>query len=151
MQNSINVFKDFYLNVQLVHAKAKMPTRGTPASAGLDFYTPVDVIIPAGADVLVDLGLKLEMPDGFALIFKEKSGIATSKKLDVGGCVVDSDYRGVPKAHLFNNGQDVAVFKEGDKIVQGIIVNVWDGLPKQVERVDGNTVRGEGGFGSTGR
>ena len=138
------------LEIELVDKNAKMPTRGTYESAGLDFYTPEYIFIPPRSDLLVPLGLKMKFPEGWALIFKEKSGIATRKKIDIGACVVDSDYRGIVHAHLINNSDDEVIFYQGDKVVQGIMVQVWLGEPKQVDKLNDITERGSGGFGSTG-
>lgn len=138
------------LEIELIDENAKMPTRGTEESAGLDFYTPIDLVIKPRQDVLVPLGLRMKFPKGWAMIFKEKSGIATKKKIDIGACVIDSDYRGIPHAHLINNSDEIVEFKTGDKVVQGIMVQVWLGMPIQVTKIDEDTQRGAGGFGSTG-
>jgi dUTP pyrophosphatase len=144
------MFKDFYLNIELLSENAKEPTRGTIESAGLDFYTPIDVVIPPKGDILIPLDIKIEMPSGYALIMKEKSGIAIKKKLDIGAALVDSDYRGNIHCHLFNNSESLVVFNKGDKVCQGIIVPVWIGHINVVENISTDTERGFGGFGSTG-
>jgi len=139
------------LEIELVDENAKMPTRGTSESAGLDFYTPIDFTIFPKKDILIPLGLKMKFPKGWAMIFKEKSGIATNKKLDVGACVIDSDYTGIPHAHLINNSDNIVTFKAGEKIIQGILIQVWIGNAIEVKKIDNLTERGEGGFGSTGK
>ena len=144
------MFNEFFLEVELVHPHAKMPTRATNADAGLDFYTPTELSIPPQTDALIPLGVKTRFPNGYALIMKEKSGIATKKQLSVGACVVDSEYRGVVHAHLFNHGNATVTFNAGDKVIQGVIVPVWAGQPTQVENIENDTARGEGGFGSSG-
>ncbi|MDD5651149.1 MAG: dUTP diphosphatase [Candidatus Nanoarchaeia archaeon] len=144
------MFKNFYLNIQLLSENAKMPTRGTKESAGLDFYTPINIIIEPRKDVLIPLDICVEMPQGYTLIMKEKSGIATKKKCDILACVIDSDYRGNVHAHLYNNSDHEVTFTKGDKICQGLVFPVWNGVPKLVNEVDVNTERKDGGFGSTG-
>jgi len=144
------MFTNFYLNIQLVSDYAKLPTRASIGDAGLDFYTPIDIKIDPFKDVLIPLDIKIEMPQGFALIIKEKSGIATKKKLSIGACVIDAFYRGVCHVHLFNHSDQEVIFNTGDKIAQGIIVPIWDGQPKQVDEISIDTSRGIGGFGSTG-
>lgn len=141
----------FYCNVELIHPGAKLPTRGTEQSAGIDFYTPINFSIGPNEDALIPLGIKLEFAIGWALILKEKSGIATKKKLDLGACVIDSDYRGEPHVHFFNNSDEFVSFKKGDKVCQGLFVPVALRNPVQVNKVEINTERGEGGFGSTGK
>lgn len=144
------MFEDFKLEIELIHQNAKFPTRGTVDSSGLDFYTPVDVIIEPNSDVLIPLGLKMRFSKGYSLIFKEKSGIATKKKLDLGACVVDSDYRNEVMVHLVNNSNEIQEFKVGNKIVQAIVVPIWLGLPEVVSNIDENETTRKGGFSSTG-
>lgn len=145
------LFENFKMDVQLLSNNAKIPTRGTKESAGLDFYTPIDIIINPWSDILIPLDLKIYITEGYALIMKEKSGIAFKKKCDIGACVIDSDYRGNIHAHLINNSGEYISFLKGDKICQGIIVPIWMGDINLVDKIDGETERGSGGFGSTGR
>lgn len=149
-QLSGGIFQNFYLNIELVHPLAELPERAIDSDAGMDVRTPVPVTIDPHADVCIPLGWKCEFPKGFALIFWEKSGIATKKKLDIGAAVVDAGYRGIVHCHLFNNSDETVTFNPGDKVGQFIILPVWHGKAKEVESVDANTERGEGGFGHTG-
>ena len=144
------MFNNFYLNVELTSENAKCPTRACPSDAGLDLYTPKTIVVPAGGDLLVPLDIRVEFPEGYAMIVKEKSGIATKKKLDVGACVIDAGYRGICHVHLFNNSKYDVTFLSGEKIAQAVIIRCWTGDPAVVDTVDLNTVRGEGGFGHTG-
>jgi len=139
-----------YLCVQLLSDTAKMPVRANPEDAGLDVFTPKDVIVKAQSDLLIPLDIRVEFPKGFALITQEKSGISTKKKLDIGAKIIDSNYRGNCHVHLFNNSDIDAEFKCGEKIAQLLLVPIWCGNPIKVENIDTNTSRGEGGFGSTG-
>lgn len=139
----------------------KTPVRANETDAGIDFFVPNDfkeMYLYPGEDVLIDSGIKVIVPKGYALIFKEKSGVAVKKKLTVGASVVDSDYRGVVHFHLFNNGREtraehITKISPGDKIIQGLVIPV---LLCDLEEVSAeeyysyNTERGEGGFGSTG-
>lgn len=134
----------------------KNPVRAHSTDAGIDFFIPNDfgtmVLIP-NEDVLIDSGIKVIVPEGYALIFKEKSGVAVNKKLTVGAAVVDSDYRGVVHFHLFNNGRGDVKLNAGDKIIQGVIVPVALFAVEEVSNEEyetNETDRGSGGFGSTG-
>ena len=138
------------LKIKLLSMNAYTPTKGTEESAGFDFYTPVDVIIPSRSDVLIPLDISMEMPIGFAMIMKEKSGLATKKKIVMGASVIDNDYRGNCHAHLFNLSDETVYFKKGEKVCQGVMLSVPYIEVVEVEELN-NTVRGEGGFGSTGR
>ncbi len=144
------MFENFYLNVERLHSDAKVPTRSHDTDAGLDVYTPYDVVIDPWSDVVIGLGWRCEFPKGYALIGQEKSGIAAKKKLDVGSKIIDSNYRGEVHIHLFNNSDKRVTFNTGDKVARMIVVPVWSDEPTEVHAINMNTDRGEGGFGSTG-
>lgn len=136
----------------------KSPVRGTTLSAGIDFFVPNDFpgdhcLIPLDS-VNIPSGIKVKVPHGYALIFKNKSGVALKKNLQVGACVVDEDYQGEVHLHVRNIGSDVEIIKPGEKLVQAILVPVsYEELEEvldAVELYDEVTERGEGGFGSTG-
>lgn len=137
------------LKVKLLSDNAKMPSRGTPGSSGLDVYTPVDIDIYPRKDALIPLDLAFEIPFGWDLSVYNKSGIATKRKLDKGAELIDSDYRGNCHIHFFNNSDELVHFNKGDKISQLVMREVWMGELEQVKELN-DTVRGEGGFGSTG-
>ena len=135
----------------------KTPERGTPLSAGLDFFVPNDFpgehfLLPGDA-VNIPSGIKVKVPHGFALVFMNKSGVAVKKGLQVGACVVDEDYQGEVHLHVRNTSTDVQSIKPGEKLVQALLIPV-DYCDVEVVNVDelyeGGTQRGEGGFGSTG-
>lgn len=134
----------------------KSPVRAHSTDAGIDFFVPNDfkaIALKPNDDILIDSGIKVIVPEGFALIFKEKSGVATKKKLTCGASVVDSDYRGVVHFHLFNNGTEVQVISAGEKIIQGVVMPVNLCTVDEVTEDEYNkytTERGAGGFGSTG-
>ncbi len=138
--------------------KVKTPTRGTEGSAGIDFYVPdtypsgMPAIQPGGA-VFIPSGIKANVPEGFALIAFNKSGVALKKGLMVGACVVDSDYQGEIHLHLVNASYEPVNIEPGEKLVQFLLVPVDH---CEIEVVDSDKLfeqesqRGSGGFGSTG-
>jgi dUTP pyrophosphatase len=138
--------------------EVKTPTRGTNGSAGIDFYVPWDypsdlcTVEPSGR-LFIPSGIRADVPDGYALVAFNKSGIALKKGLDVGACVVDSDYQGEIHLHLFNTTDDDQTIEPGQKLVQFLLIPV-DHCPVEVVPDDelfvSSTERGEGGFGSTG-
>lgn len=148
----MNSFKLVYTKTKDV----KSPVRGHLTDAGIDFFVPNDfeqTTLKPGEDLLIDSGIKVIVPKGYALIFKEKSGVAVKKKLTIGAAVVDSDYRGVVHFHLFNNGLEDQIISAGDKIIQGLVVPVSLCEPELISNDDYSvyeTERGAGGFGSTG-
>ena len=137
----------------------KTPERGTPLSAGMDFFVPNDfqaTILPPGRDINIPSGIKVKLMHGFCLKFDNKSGVALKKKLVVGATVVDEDYQGEIHLHVFNlSPTDPVTINPGDKLVQALLIPVSYELPEEattLEELYGGekTKRGEGGFGSTG-
>jgi len=161
------MFEDFYLNVELMYDGAKLPTKANRNDVGYDIYAPEDVLIfpmnhvyededddsvliECYNSILINTGIKVEFPKGYCLKIVEKSGRAAKDQLIIGACIIDPDYRGELKINMFNLGYDVIEIKKGEKIAQMIVIPVWTGEIKQVEKVNTDTDRGEGGFGSTG-
>ena len=133
----------------------KTPARGTPESAGIDFYIPEGETryINPNSSVLIPSGIKAKVPKGHALIAFNKSGVAVKKNLIVGACVVDEDYQGEIHLHIMNVGDKPIVVNAGDKITQFVLLPVFYDNVEVVEinnLYDENTIRGDGGFGSTG-
>ena len=130
------------------------PTKGSEKSAGYDLYANIDscghITINPGETVVIGTGLSFELPDNtFAAIFARsglstKSGLAPANK--VGVC--DSDYRGEYKVALHNHSNIPATINHGDRIAQMVVMPF---IPIELEEGElSNTVRGSGGFGSTG-
>lgn len=137
----------------------KTPVRGTPGSAGIDFYVPNDIPessfqVEPGKSCFIPSGIKANVPEGFALIAFNKSGVALKKGLIVGACVVDSDYQGEIHIHLINRTKDsVSTIQRGEKLVQFLLVPVNHCNIEEVSPAllfNEETIRGSGGFGSTG-
>lgn len=138
------------LKVKLLSENAKVPTRGTSQSSGLDVYSPIDFTIPARGDYLVPLDLSFDIPIGWDLSVYNKSGVSTKKHLCKGAELIDSDYTGNVHVHLFNHSDIDVSFKKGDKIAQLVMREVWLGSLEVVDDIAKETDRGLGGFGSTG-
>ena len=136
----------------------KTPTRGTIGSAGIDFYVPDDYpsnlcTIEPGDRFFIPSGIKANVPEGFALIAMNKSGVAMKKGLMVGACVVDSDYQGEIHLHLINASNNSVSIEPGDKLTQFLLVPVNHCSVELVDvddLFDEESSRGSGGFGSTG-
>jgi len=133
----------------------KTPTRGTPKSAGIDFYVPNDyeqITVQPSSACRIESGIRVEVPTGYALIAFNKSGIALSG-LQVGACVVDEDYQGVVNLHLFNVSSSPIDIKPGQKLTQFILLPVNYAEVELVNNEDIHKVetqRGTGAFSSTG-
>ena len=106
----------------------KTPNRGTPQSAGIDFYVPNDLqntMVPPGGSVFIPSGIKADVPAGHALIAFNKSGVALKKNMAIGACVVDEDYQGEIHLHLYNFGNEASMVEAGEKLVQMVLVPVF--------------------------
>lgn len=124
------------------------PTRAHRNDAGLDLFTPIDLIINGGCSVAVDTGVAVAIPNGFFGAVEPKSGLLFKKKIFTFG-TVDCGYTGTIRVILFNHGAQPVQFKAGDKIAQLIIEPC---ITPEIEIVDSleKTERGDNGFGSSG-
>ena len=137
------------LLVQKLSDKAVIPTRGSEWSAGFDLSSAKNCVIPPGGRAVVPTDLAIACPAGTYGRIAPRSGLAVKKGIDVGAGVVDADYRGPVGVVLFNLGQEDFEVKEGDRIAQLVLEKVVMSPIEVVEQLD-ETVRGSGGFGSTG-
>lgn len=140
--------------VKKLNERAVLPTYGSVFSAGADLYateeTPV-TFLPHETK-LIHTGLAMEIPEGYAGLIYARSGLATKRSLapanKVG--VVDSDYRGEIMVALHNHSETPQTIEAGERIAQLVIAPFLKAEFEETE-VLSETVRGEGGFGSTGR
>jgi dUTP pyrophosphatase len=142
------------MKIKLVR-DVKVPSRGTSKSAGIDFFVPNDfekISLFPGDSILIPSGVKVQVPEGHALIAFNKSGIATKSRLAVGASVVDEDYEGELHLHLYNTSQNKIVqIEPGMKITQFILIPVnYQNVQIVNEFESRQSERGSGGFGSTG-
>ena len=141
------------INVKKLDERAILPTYGSAYSAGADLYACLDeaVTIPPGEAVLIHTGLAMEIPEGYAGLIYARSGLATKKGLapsnKVG--VVDPDYRGEIMVSLFNHSKEERIVEHGERIAQLVIAPFLTASWNVVDELE-ETVRGAGGFGSTG-
>ena len=141
------------VNIKKLNPKATMPTYGSEYAAGADLYACLDdeVVIAPHATVVIPTGLAMELPVGYAGLIYARSGLATKKGLapanKVG--VVDCDYRGEVKVALHNHGEVAQTVADGERVAQLVITPYITASFTTVEELS-ETVRGEGGFGSTG-
>jgi dUTP pyrophosphatase len=139
------------LLVKLNHPHARVPTRGSELSAGLDLTACEDAEIPPRGRALVDTGLCMQLPANYYGRVAPRSGLAARLGLDVGAGVIDEDYRGSVKVLLFNHSDSVIVIRAGQAIAQLIVTPYCQGLCREIPHDQDlpDTVRGSGGFGST--
>ncbi|KAI0736121.1 dUTP pyrophosphatase [Fomitopsis betulina] len=137
------------LLIKRLSPKAKLPTRGSPLSAGYDLYSAERKAIPARGKALIDTQLSIAVPAGTYGRVAPRSGIASKFMIDTGAGVIDADYRGVLYILLFNLSDKDFQVEEGDRIAQLILERIVTPDVLEVQDLD-ETLRGAGGFGSTG-
>lgn len=142
------------INVKKLNDLAKLPTRGSSDAAGYDLYaaTSHNIEIQPHTTVKIGTGLSFELPQGtFAAIFP-RSGIATKRGLRPANCVgvVDSDYRGEVIVALHNDTDEVQSIESQERIAQMILLPFVEMSFNEVNELS-DTVRGKGGFGSSGK
>ena len=143
----------FDVNIKKLNENAVIPTYGTEYAAGADLYACMEeaVTINPGHTCFIKTGLAMEVPVGYAGLIYARSGLACKKGLapanKVG--VIDSDYRGEIMVALHNHSNEAVVVESGERIAQLVITPYIVAAFNQVDELE-DTVRGEGGFGSTG-
>ncbi|KAF5363794.1 hypothetical protein D9756_000787 [Leucocoprinus leucothites] len=129
--------------------KARLPTRGSPLSAGYDLYSAEKKVIPAHGKALVNTQISIAVPAGTYGRVAPRSGLASKFMIDTGAGVIDADYRGIVFVLLFNLSNEDFQVEEGDRIAQLIIERIYNPDILEVNDLE-ETLRGAGGFGSTG-
>ncbi|GGN40146.1 MAG: dUTP diphosphatase [Novosphingobium sp.] len=128
-----------------------LPAYATEGAAGMDVVSAEDVSISPGARHAVATGLAVAIPHGFEIQVRPRSGLALKHGITVPNTpgTIDSDYRGELKVILINHGTAAFEIRRGDRVAQLVLAPVTRASWLPVEELD-ETVRGEGGFGSTG-
>ena len=133
---------------------AVVPSYETLGSAGADIraFLEESVTIKPFERVMIPTGLKFEIPLGYEMQIRPRSGLAAKSGITVLNTpgTIDSDYRGEVKIILINLGKDDFIVNNGDRIAQAVIAPVTQGKFTFVNELS-STSRGEGGFGSTGK
>ncbi len=141
------------INIKKLNETAVIPTRGSVHAAGYDLYANLEneLTINPQETILVKTGIALEIPTGYAGLIYARSGLASKRDLapanKVG--VVDSDYRGEVMVALHNHGTKAQTIEKNERIAQLVITPFLSVTFNCVDNLE-ETLRGEGGFGSTG-
>lgn len=128
-----------------------LPAYATHGAAGMDVLSAEDITLAPGMRHPVATGLAMAIPDGYEIQVRPRSGLAFKHGVTVPNTpgTIDSDYRGELKILLINHGTDDFVIKRGERVAQLVLAPVTQARWHEVEELD-DTVRGSGGFGSTG-
>jgi dUTP pyrophosphatase len=147
------------IEIKIQHIENKfsdiqLPEYATDGSSGLDLRAAVDpeMIIEKDKVGLVPTNLRVEIPVGYELQVRPRSGLAAKNGIGVLNSpgTIDSDYRGEIKVILFNFGEEDFVIKRGDRIAQMVLSKVYRANLIVTDELN-NSSRGEGGFGHTGK
>lgn len=142
------------VNIKKLNSKATIPTYGTEYAAGADLYACIDeaLTIHPGETKFIGTGIALEIPEGYAGLIYARSGLSCKKGLapanKVG--VVDADYRGEITVALHNHSLEEKTIEPNERIAQMVIAPFLAATFNEVDELS-DTVRGVGGFGSTGK
>ncbi|MDH4262962.1 MAG: dUTP diphosphatase [Spirochaetia bacterium] len=136
------------------HSNAEIPLKQTPGSAGYDIKAFLDepVAIQPGERKSIATGIRVEIPTGFVLSIRPRSGLAINHGVTMINSpgTIDSDYRGEIKVLMVNLGTESFVINHGDRIAQVLLEKAFEIEWNENYELE-ETVRGEKGFGSTGR
>ena len=142
------------IKIKKLNENAIIPTYGTEFSAGADLYalSGEAITVEPHQTVMIHTGLAMEIPEGYAGLIFARSGLASKRGLapanKVG--VVDPDYRGEFMVALHNHTDEPRTVEGGERVAQLVIVPFIQGSFEVANELS-ETVRGEGGFGSTGK
>ena len=140
--------------IKKLHKAVNIPEYKTNGSSGLDIeaFLEKNLIVKSNETVIVPTGLSVAIDQNLEIQIRPRSGLAAKNNITILNTpgTIDSDYRGEIKVILINLGKDDFVIKNGDRIAQMVISPV---IKTEFEIVDElpNTLRGLGGFGSTGK
>nr|QHN73860.1 dUTPase [Spodoptera litura nucleopolyhedrovirus]UQV25542.1 dUTP pyrophosphatase [Spodoptera litura nucleopolyhedrovirus]WML75080.1 deoxyuridine 5'-triphosphate nucleotidohydrolase [Spodoptera littoralis nucleopolyhedrovirus]WOC30875.1 Deoxyuridine 5'-triphosphate nucleotidohydrolase [Spodoptera litura nucleopolyhedrovirus] len=155
-----SVEQQFVINMKQIESRPQLkylklsehayePTYGSDGAAGLDLKSAHDYIIKSNSRAVIKTDLAICIPKDCYARIAPRSGLSVKHSIDVGAGVIDHDYRGNVGIVLINNGEFNFVINRGDRVAQLICERIYRCVPVAVESLDG-TIRGDGGFGSTG-
>jgi len=140
--------------IKKLNPKVQLPNYKTEGSSGMDLmaFTDKTIKIPPKSSALISTGISIGIPNDVEIQIRPRSGLAVKSNIGILNSpgTIDSDYRGELKIILFNHGNDEFIVNNNDRIAQIVLMPV---LKMDFEEVDElpKTIRGSGGFGSTGK
>jgi len=140
--------------VKRLNSKVKLPEYKTSGSSGMDLMACIDnpIKISPNTQMLIPTGLSIAIPEDLEIQIRPRSGLAAKSNIGVLNTpgTIDSDYRGELKIILFNHGNKDFIVNNNDRVAQIVLMPI---LKMELEEVDQlpESIRGSGGFGSTGK
>ena len=140
--------------IKKLNSSVQLPSYKTSGSSGMDLMACIDkpINLQPGKSCLVSTGLSVAFPEGYEIQIRPRSGLAAKNSISVLNTpgTIDSDYRGELKIILFNHGNENFLIENNDRVAQMILApTIKMELEETKELPD--SIRGEGGFGSTGK
>jgi|TARA_X000001036_G_scaffold226606_1_gene211965 dUTP pyrophosphatase len=132
----------------------KLPSYKTSGASGMDLmaFIKEPINVKSKTSSLIPIGLSVAFSEDYEIQIRPRSGLAAKNNISVLNTpgTIDSDYRGEIKVIIFNHGNDDFIINNGDRIAQMVLTPV---LKMELQEIDElpKTIRGEGGFGSTGK
>ena len=149
-----SVYKVFMIYLKKLKSDVQLPHYATPGSAGMDICAAIDdpIIVKPRERALIPTGFSLEIPEGFEVQIRPRSGLALKNGITVLNSpgTIDSDYRAEVKIIIINLGEEDFTVMPHMRIAQMVIGKVYLMDIKEVSEIKEDTSRGLGGFGSTG-
>ena len=146
------------LKVKKLSSEARLPEKNNDSDSGYDFFVlkdegwggPSSYTLKTGERKLFSTGIALELPDGYGMLLKDRSGLSVKEGLHVLAGVIDNGYRGEVKICLTNISNIAVRISDGQKIAQGVLHQVPVCKVKEIKDHLSETKRGDKGFGSSG-
>jgi dUTP pyrophosphatase len=139
------------IRIKKLHPDAHLPAyaHGPKEDAGLDLRAVERVVLQPGVAQAVPTGLAIELPPGYEAQVRPRSGLALKHSLTVNFGTIDPGYRGEIRVVMFNLGREDYTVEKGDRIAQ-LVIGRYEGIQWEEGEL-GDSARGAGGFGSSGR
>jgi len=141
------------IQIKKLSTSVSVPKYETRGSSGMDIAAHIEntIIINPGEKALVSTGFSIAIPEGYEVQIRPRSGLAAKKNITVLNTpgTIDADYRGEIKVILINLGNEKFIIKNGERIAQMVVCPIVQAELEEVKELP-KTVRGLGGFGSTG-
>ena len=139
--------------IKKLHSNVNLPAYETSGSSGMDSqaYISEEIILKPGERKLIPTGLSVAIPENLEIQIRPRSGLAYKKGISVVNTpgTIDSDYRGEIKVLLINLGKEDFIIKKFERIAQMVVCPITKVVLSETNDLP-DTIRGEGGFGSTG-
>ena len=140
--------------IKKLNPKVKIPEYKSQGASGMDILAFIDksIIVKPKSSKLISTGLSVAFSQDYEIQIRPRSGLAAKNNISILNTpgTIDSDYRGEIKIIIYNHGKDDFIINNGDRIAQMILVPIVKMELQETENLP-ETIRGKGGFGSTGK